>query len=304
MRHPRELGSTAGLWKGCATLSLPCRCPEQPCRPSATLSGSDTTRLQRSRCGSPRRLSLRARPPRCADGPRPGRGFLAGCGRIDPGGCTKRGFRPQTRRGEGSGSGGSVRAVPQPSRCQGAQELPAPAPGRGLGSGASRHPELPAAAPSDLPSLLPVSHKFRNGDFRARYLFECRRLPEVQLPSLAGLEPGLSGYGWKAGLSQQASVVQPSQAFLQTDSALGQSREGNGEAGEAPWPQGSVWQGAPRGAWGPLLRKGGRVPSGSWLLLRPPSAHAYPFKQPRSAGGGCGHRAEAELRARSGTMGR
>lgn len=206
--------------------------------------------------------------------------FPGGLREDRPGRMHKAGLSTPNPPGGGVRSGGSVRAVPQPSRCQGAQELPAP--GRGLGSGASRHPDLPAAVPSDLPSLLPVCHKSRNGDFRARYLFECRRLLEVQLPNLAGLEPGLSGYGWKAGLSQQASVVQPSQAFLQTDSALGQSREGNGEAGEAPWQQGSVWQGAPRGAWGPLLRKGGRVPWGSWLVLRPPSAHAYPFKQPRS----------------------
>lgn len=70
-----------------------------------------------------------------AHGPRPGRGFLPGCGRIEPGTSTKRGFRPQRRRGEGSGSGGAAPCRPSVPRPRSAL-------------GASVHPELPGVVPS------------------------------------------------------------------------------------------------------------------------------------------------------------
>lgn len=124
--------------------------------------------------------------------------------------------------------------------------------------GASVRPEVP----SDLPSPLPISHKSRMG-ISGLVIF----LSAVTFPSFAGLQPGLSDYGWKVGSPSRTVWF----SRLRFCSWSEQGREWGGGGGSAA-------AGGPRGARGPLLRKAGRVP---WLVLPPPAAHAYSFKQPR-----------------------
>lgn len=125
--HPQQLGNApaeAALWKGCRTLSLPCRCPEQPCRLSATLSSPCSGSI---RCGPPVPLSGSA----AHTGPARGALSCRAAGGSSRGDARSGAFHPKSRRGEGSElRGRSVRclspaaALPRPRSALGVRCIP------------------------------------------------------------------------------------------------------------------------------------------------------------------------------------